>query len=126
MLDETSLPHPEMTIRFEGLTAAQVAEVHEAVENAITDTHTSNSRGGEDQGGTRFIKVSKSEMKGEDGKYAVLLTVTTLLIGLIYPPTKGFDTRYATVQPSRKALNAIFDAAGILPPEEVVKDHKTD
>ncbi len=126
MFGPTTHPHPEMTIRFEGLTAEQVAALDKAVKNVKTDTHSANGRGGEDNGGARFIKVTKSEMKGEDGKYAVLLTVTTLLIGFVYPPTEGFDSRYAFVQPSRKALEAIFDAVGILPPEEIVVDFKPD
>lgn len=126
MFGETTIPHPEMTIRFEGLTAAQVAAVHEAVQNAKTDTHAAAGRGGKDQGGTRFIRVTKSEMKGEDGKYAVLLTITTLMIGFVFPPPNGSDSLFATVQPSRDALHAIFDAAGVLPLKEVITRHKSN
>ena len=128
MLSETTLPHAEVTIRFDGLTAAQVAAVHEAVKNARTDIHTieqSKLLAGSDTdgGNVRFAKVTKSEMKGEDGKYAVLLTLTTLLIGCVHPSPNDRDRRYATVQPSRKTLNAIWDAAGVFPSEEIVTDY---
>lgn len=111
-----------MTIKLEGLTSTQVDSLHQVARETKTQTKQCGERVNLPGDGINFIEITKSELKSPNGLYSVILTIYPTLEGWIYPPLPGNDRRWARVSPSRNGIDQIFEAVGILPPDDTIED----